>query len=112
VIGLLRNAHVTPARLPWCNCFAERAIFSVRRELLSHIQVRDAHELQWYLDEYRRYANGHRAHQGLEGQAPLEVGESEAPVLDLAEVRQRQLERRTYAHGLLSGYEFVERRAA
>lgn len=39
------------------NCYAERAIGSVCRELLRHVRVADADALQVYLDEYRRYAN-------------------------------------------------------
>lgn len=100
--------HVTPAHLPWCNCFAERAIYSIRRELLSHVTVKDAHELQWYLDEYRRYANLHRAHQGLDGQAPIDLARPEAKVLELDLVRRKRIERKTFAHGLLSAYELVD----
>jgi hypothetical protein len=86
--------------------YAERAIGSVRRELLRHIRVADAFELQFYLDEYRRYANTERPHQGIEGQTPQEASTEapEAAVLDLAEARRRRLVRRNYAHGLLVGY--------
>ncbi len=55
------------------NCYAERAIGSIRRELLRHVRPRDAPTLQFYLDEYRRYANTERPHQGLEGRTPVEV---------------------------------------
>jgi transposase InsO family protein len=96
----------TLPRVPDMNCFAERAIGSIRRELLRHIRVPDAENLQIYLDEYRRYANTERAHQGLEGRTPAEVS-SVAPVaeiIDLAAVRSQRLVRRSYAHGLLRGY--------
>ena len=102
--------EITAARVPQMNAFAERAIGSIRRELLRHVRVEGAEQLQFYLDEYRRYANTERAHQGLEGRTPAEVS-SEAPeaaVLDLATLRTRRLERREYAYGLLHGYSLVE----
>ena len=65
--------------------------------------------LQFLLDEYRRYANTERAHQGLAGRTPAEVstGIPQAEVLDLATVRSHRPVRREYAHGLLSGYTLV-----
>ena len=105
-----RESQITAARVPQMNAFAERAIGSIRRELLRHVRVEGAEQLQFYLDEYRRYANTERAHQGLEGRTPAEVS-SEAPeaaVLDLATLRTRRLERREYAYGLLHGYSLVE----
>lgn len=103
------EAEVTPTGLPSMNCYAERAIGSVRRELLRHIRVADAKELQFYLDEYRRYANTERPHQGIDGRTPEEFAASkpEAAVVDLADVRRRRLERRPYAHGILQGYALV-----
>jgi transposase-like protein len=100
------DEEVTLARRPMLNCYAERAIGSVRRELLRHIRVADAFELQFYLDEYRTFANAERAHQGIDGRTPREVSteEPEAEVLDLAEARRRKLVRRSYANGLLVGY--------
>lgn len=88
------------------NCYVERAIGSIRRELLRHIRVADAAELQFYLDEYRRYANTERPHQGIAGRTPEEQS-TDAPVaevIDLDTVRWRKLQRHEYAHGLLRGY--------
>jgi transposase InsO family protein len=102
--------EVTPVRIPQMNCYAERAIGSIRRELLRHVRPRDAAALQFYLDEYRRYANTERPHQGLEGRTPAEVSTAvpETEVIDLAAVRLRRLVRHAYAHGLLQGYALVE----
>ncbi len=104
------DEEVTPTGLPSMNCYAERAIGSVRRELLRHIRVADATELQFYLDEYRRYANTERPHQGIAGRTPDEFSKAtpEAAIIDLVDVRKRRLERRPYAHGILQGYAFVE----
>ena len=103
--------EVTPARMPYMNCYAERWIGSIRRELLRHLRVHNVAELQELLDEYRAYANLERAHQGLDGRTPAEVarGQPEAEVLDIAQLRSRKLVRRMYANGLLQGYSLVER---
>jgi len=101
--------ETTPTGLPSMNCYAERAIGSIRRELLRHIRVADAKELQFFLDEYRAYANTERPHQGLCGRTPEEAstGLPEAEVIDMAAARQRRIVRRPYAHGLLQGYSLV-----
>ena len=102
--------ELTPVGLPSMNCYAERAIGSIRRELLRHIRVADAKELQFFLDEYRRYANTERPHQGIGGRTPEERSQDAplADVIDLDTVRRRKLERREYAHGLLRGYALAE----
>lgn len=97
---------VTPCRVPQMNCYAERSIGSIRRELLRHVRFAGAAGLQFFLDEYRRFANSERPHQGLCGRTPEEVSTSapEAAIIDLEELRRRRLVRREYAHGLLLGY--------
>jgi len=102
--------ETTPTGLPSMNCYAERAIGSIRRELVRHIRVADAKELQFFLDEYRQYANTERPHQGLCGRTPEEASARlpEAEVIDIAVARARRLVRRPYAHGLLQGYSLVE----
>jgi len=100
----------TPVALPFVNGTAERAIKSVRLEMLNHVRVRDVEELQWYLDEYRAYYNEHRANQAVGGQTPAAFsrGSPGAEVIGLDEVRQRRLVRKRFAHGLLNAYELVE----
>ena len=100
----------TPVALPFINGSAERAVKSVRFELLNHVRVRDAEELQWYLDEYRRDYQDERANQATDGQTPTAFGRGEqlAEVLDLEAIRRRRLVRKSYAKGLLSSYELVE----
>lgn len=101
--------ELTPPGLPSMNCYAESAIGSIRRELLRHIRVADATELQYYLDECRRYRNEDRAHQGIDGQTPsARAGEEPvAEALSMVELGRRRLVRRDYAHGLLQGYSLV-----
>ena len=106
--------ELTPVGMPSLNCYAESAIGSLRRELLRHIRIADAGEPQLYLDEWRRYVNTDRAHQGIEGRTPEErsTGEPVAKVISLAEVRARRLVRREYAKGLLHGYDLVANNVA
>ena len=95
-----------PPRLPALNGTLERAIKSLRWELLDHIRVATVEQLQWYLGEYRAYWNSHRCHQGIAGQTPAERADHgrAADVLDIGELRRRKLVRRSFAHGLLNGY--------
>jgi hypothetical protein len=95
-----------PPRLPALNGVLERTVKSARFELLDHIRIATAEELQWYLDEYRAYWNSERCHQGIDGRTPAEQadGVPVAEVLDLTELRRRKLVRRSFAHGLLNGY--------
>lgn len=102
--------EVTPVYVPQMNGVAERAIRSARCELLRHVPIADAKELQFYLDEWKKFANTERPHQGIDGRTPEERSKDAplAEVIDLATVRRRKLERRAYAHGLLQGYALVE----
>ena len=79
---------------------------SLRFELLDHIRIASAEELQWFLDAYRAYFNTARCHQGIDGLTPAERANDVplAKVVDLDELRRRKLVRRGFAHGLLNGY--------
>ena len=104
----------TPVALPFVNGTAERAVKSVRLEMLNHIRVRDEEDLQWYLDEYRLYYNEHRANQAIGGQTPAAFGRGspEGDVVSLDEVRRRRMVQRKFARGLLSTYELVKEESA
>ena len=104
----------TPVALPFVNGVAERAIKSVRLEMLNHVRVCDVEELQWYLDEYRAYYNEHRANQAIGGRTPAAFGRDSpgAEEIGLDVVRRRHLVRRRFAHGLLNAYELVEEKRA
>lgn len=99
----------TPTRLPWVNGVAERAVKSVRLELLNHVRVKDVEELQWYLDEFKRYYNDFRANQAVDGFTPAECGRDSplAEVISIDEVRRRKLVHHSFAHGILNAYELV-----
>ncbi len=104
----------TPVALPFVNGTAERAIKSVRLEMLNHVRVRDVEELQWYLDEYKTYYNEHRVNQAIGGQPPAAFGQGApgAEVISLDEVRRRKLVRTSFANGLLNSYELVDEESA
>ena len=93
-----------PPSLPFVNGVAERAVKSVRLDILNHVRCLDVEELQWYIDEYRIYYGQHRAHQAIDGETPVAFGQDtgKAGVISLDEVRRRRLVRRSFAHGLLN----------
>jgi hypothetical protein len=97
-----------PRSIP--NGLAERAVKSVRLDLLNHIRVNDVDELQWYLGEYKTYYNNFRANQATDGFTPAERSQAApaAPVISLAEMKKRKLVCHSFAHGLLNAYELVE----
>ena len=107
VLGIERLR--TPVGMPNMNGFAESAIRGVRWELLRHVRFSRVEHLQFLLDEFRRYRNDDRAHQGIDGRTPTERASAtpEAKIIDLATVRAAKLERREYAYGLLHGYSLV-----
>lgn len=93
---------------------AERAIKSVRLEVLNHIRVRDVEEWEWFLDECRAFYNEHRANHATEGQMPAAFGQGSqgAEVIDLDQVRRRRLVRWPFAPGLLNAYELANEETA
>ncbi len=95
-----------PAKLAFVNGCAERAIKSVRMELLNHVRIAGASELQWYLDEYRSYYRTERAHQAIGGQTPDAYSRAErlGDLVPVESLRRRRLVRRQHAHGLLNSY--------
>lgn len=54
--------------------------------MLRHIPIADAKELQFYLHEWKKFANSERPHQGIDGRTPEERSKDAplAEVIDLA----------------------------
>jgi transposase InsO family protein len=89
-----------PVRSPQANAFAERLVGTLRRECLDHMLILGEGHLRKVLAEFARHYNGHRPHQGLQQQAPLQPGRA----VDIT----ARVERRQVLGGLISEY----RRAA
>ena len=73
---------------------------TLRRECLDHMLILGERHLRKVLAEFARHYNGHRPHQGLQQQAPLQPGRA----VDIT----ARIERRQVLSGLISEY----RRAA
>jgi transposase InsO family protein len=61
----------SPPRCPWANGIAERWIRSARQECLDHLLILYEQHLHRVLNEYTRFYNERRPHQGLEQQCPV-----------------------------------------
>ena len=59
-----------PRKSPNCNAYCESWVASVKRECLDHFVCFGEGHLDHILQEYRRFYNHYRAHQG-KGNAPL-----------------------------------------
>jgi transposase InsO family protein len=60
----------TPILAPKANGYVERLIGTLRRECTDHVLVLGAEHLQHVLDEYRRFFNAARPHQGIGQRQP------------------------------------------
>ena len=58
--------------VPVSHPFVERLIGTVRRELLDHVLIWNAIDLERKLEEFRIYYNENRVHQSLSGSTPGE----------------------------------------
>jgi len=72
----------TPYQAPQANAFAERWVRSVRGECLDHILIVNERHLRRVLQEYVKYYNQARPHQGIYQRFPISNPEqsSEGPV--------------------------------
>lgn len=60
----------TPLRVLRANAFCERFISSLRRECLDHIRILSEMQLRRRVNEYVRYLNEDRPHQGIDQRTP------------------------------------------
>ncbi len=67
------RAHIirTPFRAPNANAYAERWVRTVRHECLNKLFILNDAHLRRVLNEYVRYYNTARPHQGLDQAVPL-----------------------------------------
>ena len=67
-LGIL--AIKTAVRAPRMNCYAERLIGTIRRELFDHVIVSNEHHARRLLQEFQAWYNEDRLHLALEKDAP------------------------------------------
>ncbi len=70
VVAIGIREVVTAPASPWQSPYVERLIGSLRRELLDHVIIIDAHHLKRLLSSYFAYYHPWRTHQSLHGDAP------------------------------------------
>jgi putative transposase len=90
----------TPVRSLRANSYAERFVGTLRRECPDHILILGEGHLRKVLAEFARHYNGHRPHQSLRQEPPMQPG----CAVDIA----ARIERRQVLSGLINEY----RRAA
>ncbi len=66
----IRDRPIAP-RSPWQNAYVERAIESIRRDLLDHVIIFNECHLRQLLRRYADYHNGYRTHLGLAKDTPF-----------------------------------------
>src|SRR4051812_11022361 len=93
----------TPIRAPRANATCERLVGSLRRECLDHILLVSEAHLRRVLNEYVRYFNQSRPHQGIQQRVPAPGENGDAAVGTAAAVT---------AFPVLGGLHHAYRRAA
>ena len=63
--------HVTRKQSPWENMYAERVIWTIRRECLDHVIILSEGHLRRVLNKYVDYYNRSRTHYALEQDCPI-----------------------------------------
>jgi hypothetical protein len=92
----------TPSRAPRANAICERAVGTLRRELLDRILILGQGHLRRVLAEYAIHYNAHRPHQSLGQRSPDTDPAIPTPIIDLNGGRIR---RRPVLGGLINEYE-------
>jgi hypothetical protein len=73
------RVNSTSKGCPWQNAYVERAIGTIRRELLNHVIVWNESHLLTLLREYQNYYNESRGHDSLGKDTPISYGFSSTP---------------------------------
>jgi transposase InsO family protein len=63
--------HVTAKQSPWQNTYAERIIWTIRRECLDHVIIMSEEHLRRILNKYVDYYNRSRTHYALDQDCPI-----------------------------------------
>ncbi|CAM5327433.1 Integrase catalytic domain-containing protein OS=Streptomyces antimycoticus OX=68175 GN=SANT12839_003150 PE=4 SV=1 [Streptomyces antimycoticus] len=80
----------------------QRAVGTLRREVLDRILIYNEAHARAVLTEYIRHYNRHRPHQSRQ-QLPLDSAEPPAPA-NLTDIRAHRIQRRPVPGGLINEY--------
>ena len=78
-----------PVRSPQANAFVERAVTTLRHEVLDWTSILSRHHLDRVLASYVRHYNGERSHRGIDLRAPEEHNHVE-PVKIVPKIKRRE----------------------
>ncbi|WP_245822215.1 integrase core domain-containing protein [Lentzea waywayandensis] len=87
-----------PPRCPWADCYAERFVGTVRRELTDRLLIINEHHLKSVLNRYVSHYNHRRPHRARRHTPPR-------PDHPIAEPDCRSVRRRQILGGLINEYE-------
>jgi putative transposase len=87
-----------PPRCPRANCYAERFVGTVRREVTDRLLIINEHHLRTVLNRYAAHYNHRRPHQALQLTPPR-------PDQPIAEPGYTSIHRRPVLGGLINEYE-------
>jgi putative transposase len=90
-------------RMPRMNAIMERWVQTCRRELLDRTLIWNQRHLLHALQEYERFYNEHRPHQGIANARLLHP--LPAPIADPEQIARLNIQRRDHLGGILHEYE-------
>lgn len=90
-------------RMPRMNAIMERWVQTCRRELLDRMLIWNQRHLLHALDEFERFYNEHRPHQGIANASPLHP--LPAPIIEPGQIGRLDIRRRDRLGGILHEYE-------
>ncbi len=95
----------TPYEAPNANAIAERYVRRFKNECLNHLLIFGLNRLQYVMDGYAFYFNGHRPHQGLGNQVPAEYTRSKKRYDGSDLFLTKSIVCRNFIGGLLKSYQ-------
>lgn len=93
------ESMLTPYRCPKANAFAERWVRTVREECLDRVLIISQAHLRRVLQEYIRYYNHRRPHQGIDQQIPIPRS-----LRQEGTVKRRDISRKEVLGGIIHDY--------
>lgn len=82
----------TPPRSPWCNPHVERFNRTLKDEVLHRLDIVDIRHIMQLCENFKRYYNHERPHQGISGKIPKLAVVQMAPQPDLNNLKVERIE--------------------